>query len=263
MATTFEIIMTNIAAGVPELTQTSNMDIFASVARAIAISLDNTNVELQNTQNIINTIIGNLRYGRSGYYTSKALAYQDGDDLVVDPITLDYIYATINTDKQIIKQAAFEISNSGSAQILSLKVARLNPDTNKLDALTSDQLAAFNTYFLNYEIPGLPIFIVSNSPNIFNFSAQIDYISTYDRSAIVSAVTAGLFDLRDNYNFNGILYINDIEAYFKSNIPGIRNMTIVNPTLDGVAITTPSVRLTSGYFDYPTGIENNMIYAAV
>lgn len=259
---TFDDIMVNIANGVPELSNPSQLALFYKIAQAVAISVGATQEEIENSKLIIDNIIGTQRYGRSGYYTSKAKAFQYGDSLVIDPDTLDYVYAIIDTDKQIIKQAAFDIAISGGAQILTLKVAKLNPDTNKLIALDSTEKAAFDGYFLSYEIPGLPVTKVSLAANVFSFAAIINYYATYDYNSIVSSVIAALYAFRDNYEFDGVLYVNDLETYIKNNVVGIRNVSLSNTLIDNVAFSV-SKNLSAGYFDYITGIENNITYAAV
>ena len=258
----FETILANIAGGVPELTNPSQLSLFYKIARAVAISIDVTDAEIENTKAIIDNIIGTQRYGRSGYYTSNALAFQYGDNLIVDPYTLDLVYATIDPDKQIIKQAAFDVAISGGAQILTLKVAKLDPDTNTLVKLTPTEKTAFDGYFLSYEIPGLPVTKVSNDANIFGFNALVSYYSTYDYNTIVTSVIAALYAFRDDYTFDGVLYVNDLEIYIKNNVPGVRNVSLSNTEIDSVAFAG-SQKLSSGYFNYIANIENNISYATV
>jgi hypothetical protein len=259
MASTYDTILSNIASVLPNLNSASLSALYKKIAQTIAISIDSTLAELANTQTIITNIIGNQRYGRTGYYTDKAFAYQDGDDLVIDPVTLDYVYAVIDTTKQIIQQAAFEVQITGGAQILTLKVARIDPATGNLAALTSGQKTAFDSYFTTYEIPGLPVTKVSLAPNVLNFNAVVTYYTTFDYNTLVAGVTAALFAFRDSYRFNGELFTNDIETYIVNNVPGVRNISLSDTTIDSVSYSG-SIKLLAGYFDFVANIENNLTY---
>jgi hypothetical protein len=255
---TQDIILTNIQAVLSKLNSTSLVRIFGQIAQAIGISIDNTLNELENTKNIIDETIQTQRYGRAGYYTDKALAYQEGDNLTIDPVTFDNVYAVIDPTKQIIVQAAFE---NVSGQTLTLKVARLNPDTGKLDALTTLQKSAFDSYFTTFEIPGLPVQKVSLAANMFNFNATINYLSTYDLTNLKANVIAALYEFRDTYRFNGELFINDIETYVKSVVPGIRNISLSNTVIDSVPFSNV-IKLSAGYFDFVDNIDLNLTYVA-
>jgi hypothetical protein len=256
--TTYETIM----AGMPvELNNTSAAALYDTIARNIAISIDNTKTELDNTKIIIQDIIGLQRYGRSGNYVYKALAFQYGDDLIEDTATHEYYYATIDTTKQIIKQAAFQIDTSGGGQILTMKVAAYD-NTNKLRKLTTDEKNSFDGYFLQFEIPGLPIYKSSTDPNIFDFTAIVTYYGTYDRNKVINGVTSSLYTFRDSFKFNGTLYTNDLEDYLKINVPGIRNVSLLSTMIDNV-VYVEEINLLSGYFDYVSDILDKITYNAI
>ena len=256
---TYASILNNLLVATPELNSTSQVAIYDTIARVVAIADDNTITELNSTKTIIDNTIGQQRYGRAGYYIDKALAFQYGDNLVIDPVTLDYVYATIDTTKQIIKQAAFESIVSGGAQFLTLKVAAIDANTNKLAPLTGPQKTSFDSYFTTYEIPGLPVTKVSIAANIFNFNCTVTYYSTYDYNTVVTGVIAAMISFRDSYRFNGELFTNDIESYVTTNVPGVRNTAISNTTIDNVSFSG-SVKLSAGYFDFITNFESNITY---
>lgn len=250
---TFDDIVSNIQAAIPELDSTSKTSFIQLVAAALSVTIDNTLSEQINSQNVISDIIGKQRYGRSGYYTKKALAYQDGDNLIPDPITLYPIYETIDETKKIIKQAAFD------PDLFVLKVAYINPETGELDALPSDKKAAFDNYFLQFEIPRLPVTKLSNSPDILNFDPSFTYYGNYSLTDIKTGVAAALIDFKENFEFNGILFINDAEDYLKQNVPGLRNVTLSNCVItdpvQGVIAFTSKTVLPSGYFKFDSSIS--------
>jgi hypothetical protein len=256
--TTEETIM----GGMPtELDSQSVAAFISTIARNVAISLDNTKTEIDNTKAIIQDIIGGQRYGRGGNYVDRALAFQYGDDLIENIDTHDYEYAIIDSTKQIIKQAAFQIDDSGGGQILTLKVAAYD-NTNKLRKLTTLEKSSFDGYFLQFEIPGLPIYKSSSDPNIFTFSATITYYGTYDRNKVINGVISSLYTFRDSFKFNGTLFTNDLEDYLKSNVPGIRNVSLFNTAIDNTTYIE-SINLLAGYFDYVSNVSDFLTYTAI
>jgi hypothetical protein len=255
----FATIIGFIQASMPELNSGSVAAIVSKEAEAVGQAIDNTIAELTNTQDIITGIINDKNFGHSEYYTDAALAYQDGVDLSVDPITKKFYYATIDTTKQIISQAAFEAVTSGSSVSLTLKVATLDTGTGLLIKLTPTQKAAFDSYFGNFEIPGLPMTKISNDPNIIDFDAAISYDKTYDLTTIQSNVLAALDQFRNTFTFNGKFYNYYLESYLVANVPGVKAVYLSNTAIDAVAFSG-STSLSAGYFNYGTTSLN---YASI
>ncbi len=246
-------IISNIQNSIPELTSTSITARWHKLAEALSINIDTTLDEFTNTENIINQNIAANNYGKAGYYTAAALSYEDGVDMVVDPMTQNWVYDPVDISKQTIAQAAFDASS------MALKVSYVDPATGLLAKLPADVLLRFKAYMTEagsggIEIPGLPITIVSIDPNILNAgSFTVTYFGSYSLTNVQANVAQALIDFRDSFAYNGILYLNDIEQYIKDNVPGIRDVTILNPTIDGVAFSGYT-SLLSGYFNYSLGM---------
>jgi hypothetical protein len=240
----------------------SNVALFEKTAQGIGIPIDNTITEINNAQAAILNIINTQRYGKSGYYTGAAKAFQYGDNLIVDPTTLDYVYAVIDPTKQIINQAAFEEIVSGNSSQLFLKVATLDTTSGLLVPLTSVQLSAFSNYFGVFEIPGLPVTIINNAANILSFNATCTYYATYDFPTLQANLAAALESFQNSFAFNGEFFNGDLQDYIKANVPGVRDFFISNTLIDGVAFSGSTV-LGSGYFDYIANIINNVTYSSV
>lgn len=234
----------------------SDTAIFKKQAEAIAIPIDNTLTEIANSEAIINTAISDQRYGKSGYYTAAALAFQYGDNLVIDPVTLNEVYLIIDTTKQVVKQAAFA-DFEGS---LSLKIAASNGVD--LIALTTDQLSAFVNYFTAFEIPGLPLNIISENANILNFNAAATYYATYDFNLLKTNIETWLNNFKQSFEFNGIFFSGDLQDYLKANVPGLRDFFINNTLIDGIPFSG-SKSLDSGYFNYISTILDQITYVAI
>jgi hypothetical protein len=247
---TFSTIISFIKASQPELNSESIAGIINKEAEDIGQIIDNTLSEFTNTKTIITETITSKNDGHAGSYIANALAYQEGDNLLVDS-NGNYYYAIIDTTKQIIKQAAFKEIISGSNATLVLKVAYLDPDTGLLAKLPTDKKAAFDSYFRLFEKPGLPVTKISNDPNILAFNALITYNPTYDFTVLQTNITAALLTFRDNFTFNGIFRDYYLENYLVTNVPGVNAVYLSGTTIDAVSFAGDTV-LNSGYFNYGT-----------
>jgi hypothetical protein len=255
MATQDQITANLIAMGFNNPSQAA---IYNKIAEAVGLIIDSTITEIDNSETNIFTIINTQRYGKSGYYTGKALAFQLGDNLIIDSTTLDFIYAVIDPTKQIVKQAAFEDISSQ----LFLKIATLNNVTGLLEPLTADQYSAFVNYFTVFELPGLPVTIINLPGNILYFNAIATFYATYDLPTLKTNLLNALNTFRSSFTFNGTFYDGDLEQYIKTNVPGIRDFFINNTLIDGAPFTG-SISLESGYFNYVNNIQNNITYTPV
>lgn len=256
MATVLEEIGSNlIALG---FDNPSEEAIYNKIAQGVAIPIENTIQEIANSeQRILNTITMQ-RYGKSGYYTGHALAFQYGDDLVIDPVTFEDVYAEIDPSKQIIAQAAFEELSA----LLFLKVAKVNGLTGDLEPLTLAEKAAFDAYMVNFEIPGLPISKISAPANVLNMRGTITYYATYDLPTLKTNVANAMTAFRKSFKFNGEFFTGDLQDYVKAQVPGVRDAYYYNTTIDGSPFGGFQ-SLSSGYFNYVPTILDQITYAVI
>jgi len=260
MPTTQEIIAANLLAlGFDNTSQTA---IYNKIAQSVGVTVDATVQEINNTESVILNIINTQRYGKSGYYEAKALAFQYGDNLIINPVTFEYEYAVIDPTKQIINQAAFQEVTAGNSSQLFLKVATIDTLTGELVALSAPQLAAFTSYFNVFVIPGLPISIISIAGNIINFTSTCTYYSTYDLTTLQSNLLAALTAFKNTFPFNGVFYDGDLEQYIKNNVPGVRDFYVFNTTIDGTPFGG-SQPLPAGYFNYDNAVTTNIAYSPI
>lgn len=236
----------------------SDEAIYNKIAQAIGLPIDNTITELTNSENRILALITDKNYGKNLYYVTSALAFQYGDDLIVDPVTKNDVYAVIDTSKQIISQAAFQDIDGE----LFLKVAKTNGVSGDLEALNPDEYSAFSDYFLNFEIPGLPVSIISATANILSFNLDVTYQKTYNLTNLQSNLLAALSTFRRSFIFNGTFYTQDQEDFVKNNVPGIRSAFMFNTGIDGSAFGGEAT-LSAGYFNYIAGFETNITYTGI
>lgn len=260
MATTQDNIKTNlIALG---FSNTSATAIYNKIAEAVGFTVDTTVQEIANTEQVILDIINTQRYGRATYYTQHALAFQYGDNLIIDPVTFDFVYAVIDATKQIINQAAFEEIVSGNSSQLFLKIATVDTLTGLLIPLNTPQLNAFKSYFLVFQIPGLPIGIITATGNVINFISECTYLATYDLAILQTNLTTALNTFKNTFEFNGVFFDGDLEVYIKANVPGIRDFYITTTTIDGTPFGG-SQSLPAGYFNYDSAVFTNISFIAI
>jgi len=244
---TFSTIISYIQAGMPELNSTSIASTVNKMAEAIAQAIDNTLTEITNSETIITDIITNKNFGHPQYYTDAALAYQTGVNLSIDPTTLRPYYATTTANLQIVKQAAFQEVVSGTAITLVLKVAKVV--SGSLAPLDSTEYSNFQSYMLNFEIPGLPLTIISGIPNSFAFTALITYNINYDFTTLQANIATALTTFATTFTFNGILDIYKFENYLVTNVAGVNSVYVSGTTIDTVSFSG-STALANGYFNY-------------
>jgi hypothetical protein len=226
--------------------------IYKVMAEAIQIPVDTISQELSNaSQGLVDLFLAQ-NYGKSGYYITVAKAFQYGDSLSIDS-NGNFYYPVIDTTKQIIKQAAMQWDRT--TNFLSLKVATKDP-TGAVIALSSAQLAAFVSYMQNFLIEGIPVNIVSLSPNVITFNASLTYYSTYDLPTLKAAYSAALLNFQNNFTYNGTFYQNDFSDYIKANVAGVRDFFLNSLQMDGAAFSG-SINLPSGTFTLNIGSVTN------
>lgn len=228
------------------------------LAQGIGDFMDVVRTEMVNTKNSITSVIVNQRFGDAAYYTTAARAFQLGDDLVPLPPFFNPGYITIDASKQIIKQAAFQ-NNQGD---LSLKIATADLLTGLLQQVPANQLSDFKSYFVNFQIPGLPVTVISLPANIFSFSSICTYNSGYNLSTLQTNIKASMLAFAGTFPFNGVLYADQLSDYVKANVPGIVDFYITNTTIDGGAFVGTTL-LTAGYFNYIANITDLITYNAI
>ena len=227
----------------------------ARIAQGIGDFIDNILTEFTNTQNSILNVINTQRYGKSAYYTGVAKTFQYGYDLVPSDSNLDPGYAIIDPTAQIISQAAF-VNNQGA---LSLKVATANAATGQLGPLSASQLSAFISYFVEFQIPGLPVAVISLAGNVFSFSSICTFNAGYNLTNLQANVQAALLSFASTFSFNGVLYSDQVSDYIKANVPGVIDFFLTNTQVDGAAFVG-STTLTAGYFTFaPTVTSGSAI----
>lgn len=235
---------------IPDL-NISDSSIVKRILDVVAVTMNIIDEEIQNSEAIIEASPRLARITTAEYMLDVAYMYQEGDPVViVNQATKELGYATIDSSKQIIKQA-----NVASTQIGVVRINVATTDSNNnIVSLDQLQLDAFREYFANFTPIGLNVSIASNTPAVFDATnLYIRYHRTYNLTDIQTRIATALHDLQLVRRNSIYLYVNEIEAYL-TNIEGVRDAYFLNPRLeDAEGTQTPEngrFDLNPGYFNF-------------
>lgn len=255
----FDNILGRINQGVPELDNTSVSSIWRRMAAVFSSVIDIVNLEMRRSQDIVEYAARNLRVMGKKFYIDTALAYQDGDPVVVvDPDTLREGYSTIDPSKQIIKQVAVVTPETGQ---IVMKVATTDSD-GKLIPLNTTQLQSFQSYIRHFTPLGIEITVVSSEADTIDAARlYIRYNAEYSLTAIQTSLHDMLISFQTSFNPDVPLFVNDIEAAIRQ-IPGIRDawfegiQAIYNSAGSVIRVDPENgvLTLNAGYFNFDEDI---------
>lgn len=249
-------IWSNIQRIIPSL-NTSNAGILQKITQVIGTALDIVLLEIKRSEQTVAAAAKIARLTSESWYVEKAYYYQAGDELtVINDATQELGYATIDPNKQLIKQATMSQSDQG---LYYINVATSDANNNVV-SLTQDQLDAFNAYYRNYWGIGAQIQAASNTPAIFTAThLYIRFDKSYNLDTIKSTVNTGLHNLQIQRRNTDVLYINDVEGYLTS-LAGIKDAYFADVKISyGGATTTPQdgkITLIPGYFNFDPDLYN-------
>lgn len=135
---------------------TSGGSIEQKIIEVVGTYADSEAIERQNTLDVINKALATQKNTSIDYYRRKAVAYQENDTLVFDPVNQGACYETIDPNKQIIKQAYI----AGEFPLYVLRVTT-SKDNGEYGKLTPEQLVSFTSYFEYFQPLGLRLPIQS------------------------------------------------------------------------------------------------------
>lgn len=246
---TFSDIVAKMAQVAPELTNTSNASLWQRIVAVFAQVIDLIKLNIVNSESVIENAARTLRVAGKQYYITTALAFQEGDALViVDAPTFKFGYAEIDTSKQIIKQVAINVDNQN--RIIYLYACTQDPTTGLNIALTPEQLDDFTDYMNSLSPLGIALNIGSNTPSIISASKLfIRYNSSYPLTQIKAEIQNSLKTQQQMLVGESLVYINDIESALSS-INGVRDAYFSGIKCDGKQPTNGYFIPQSGYYNF-------------
>lgn len=115
----------------------------------------------------ISTILSEGRYGTFPYYIKTSLSFQFGD--TQSWVDDNYEYPGIDPLKQIIKYA----DANGAGKLVNIKVAKDNAGIP--EKLSAAEKAAFESYFANWEAPGISYAFISMDSDLLKLELDVYY----------------------------------------------------------------------------------------
>lgn len=241
----------------------SDASVEGKIIDVVGTFADTEKLERDNTLEVINTALANQKVTTVEYYRRKAVAFQNNDTLVYDPVNQGGYYAVINPEKQIVKQA-YIVGAYPEYSLLVNAVA----SNGHLRVLTADELASFRTYFAAFQPMGLILNIASLEVAKISDPGLIIYIRPGADAASAAAqiqtnLTAHESVLRDSNTVS----LTEIEDVIQK-CPDVRAVGFDSPIATETNLSGATVqvspengvfRLTNGAFTFTTPITTDLI----
>lgn len=255
-----------IIAGLSEVLpgfNNSDGSIENKIINVVGTVADTYDIERNSTIDVINTALANQRNTSKGYYRRKASEFQQGDTILYDPVNQGAYYDPVNPENQIIKQAYIVGSNPNWTLLVNALDA-----SGHLRVLTADELAAFRTYFDEFQPLGLELNIASMEVAKISDPNMVIYVRPgTDAGDAASQINAALTAYEATFRQTNAVSLTEIVDVIQQ-YPGVRAVGWDNPVatevqLDGTTRETYPIKgvfdLTNGAFTFNTEITPEMI----
>ena len=176
----------------------------------------------------VRAVADSTHYGTEAWWVETAKAWQEGDTLTVSGGRVSY--GETNLSRRVVTSAA--ISTVG--RTLHLKVAKGEP--GHLQALTAEQLAAFQGYVESVKPVGLHVTATSGVANVVGVSGTVRYAAELNRSQVASSVREAMTSAMESLPFGGRLYAGRLASAMMA-VEGVEDVHLTLLTIDGVAWT--------------------------
>lgn len=218
-----EIIATkNSRQELSGLNSTSNVSIYKLWAYVVSVAIYTHEVLWDLLQLELDENLNNRINGTPEWYGQKSLEYQDGDELVVDPVTYAAVYQPVIEGNRIITRASFSENLEDGVLKLNLKVAK--GDVGALEPITDDELIRFTSYIEEIKFAGTAIDIVSLDANEVNFqNVTVYYDGTRPQDDVKSDIYSSMNQYLIDMPFDGLFYVQK----FVDSIQSVESVTDV------------------------------------
>jgi len=179
---------TSYATLLSDLSSASKVAIWRLIAYVVAVSTSTLEKLWDAFKSETTATVQNIRYASLDWFADKALKFQQGYTLTIDPVTRLLGYATIDTSAYIVTAA----SANEVGRIINLKLAK--GTAPNLEALTSAELASATSYISRIKIPGQQVQVTSLAADQLQIDLKIKAQAvltsneTALRASIVSAI---------------------------------------------------------------------------
>ena len=160
----------------------------------IAVQIHLTELSANSSIVDITDIFSDSIVATKQWYVDKALEFQYGDVVIIDPITYQVGYATIDETKQVIGSCT--IREFGGAVVLQLR-------GKNTDLLTEDELNSFVVYMNKVKIAGTKINVENVLGDLISSYMTIIYDGTYNLSDIKTLIETNIEEYYNNIELTG------------------------------------------------------------
>lgn len=204
--------------------------------------------------------------GSRAWYHDKAMEFQDGDTLLVNPTTGLLGYNTVNLEKRILARCSVVEGPVGGATGVIFKVAKYNNlDDRELVPLDENtELLNFQTYIENVKFTGTDVEVVNAPGDLVKLIGNVFYDPAYPVQVVIAQVLEKLLEYRDNIDFNGVVKHQEFVHAIKS-AEGVYSVDIDNLSWrafnDEYQQVEGHAPLFAGYFNYEiTGGNFSLVF---
>jgi len=245
-----------------ELNSVSKTAIYRLIAYVVAVTAHQVLVFFELFVPEIEAKVAAAPIATKPWFAARALAYQQGDPLVVDNFAIGY--ADIDEDKQLIKRVA--VSNNND-RFVRMKVAAESGGEGV--ALSSAQLMAFDSYMKQVMPAGVDLEIISLNGDALQVDLEVFFSGIFLQTTIQGLVEAAINDYCANLSFDGKVSLQKLEAAILA-VEGVEEIKfalvkVVNGVQENTlySLSDSSNKTTqetfSGYVNYDSD-NSNIIY---
>jgi hypothetical protein len=166
----------------------------------------------------VQALVDSAYPGTARWWDRVLRTFQYGDNLEIDLATGRYFYPAIDSEKQIIKHVSL------SAGII--KVAAEDGSNNRI-ALTTDQLAALNSYIGQVCMWGAQPKATSRSADLLRLTMKVHYNALFLLERVKEEVNRAIMAHIKNLSFNGTLYRSKLQDAVQA-VEGVTDVQVLS-----------------------------------
>ena len=159
-----------------KLTNTTSKSIFRNYSYIISIILNYFETLMDGKSSDLVTYTNSTINGTSYYLYNKALLFEYGNSLTIDPLTYTAVYSTPDVQSRIVKLCI--IQQSPTSNVINVLVAKQGTTPTTYQPLNSDEISQLQGYVNQvFPLSGLRYLIFSYPSDILTFNISYNYDS--------------------------------------------------------------------------------------
>ena len=249
-----EILIENekqVQSALVGITSTSKVSVWATLKYVFASLFEIYNGQAARWQSEIEALVATRRWATVGWYVEMARKYQHGDMLVINA-DATYSYATTDTTKQVIAQAAIDVVD----RELRLKVAGLSG--GELAKVPDEVMLSFKPYIEQIKRPGTIVRYTNADADLLRISLKIWFDGELIEATLLTAIKTAVKTYLKSVVFNGQFSVTKLIDHLQA-VAGVNEVQWVSGSgrsaEQNIADATPITaryRSASGWFKIDT-----------